>query len=241
MNDKNALITGSTRGIGLALALLFNKQGYKVTIIGRTSNQIDKEQFENPDLVHFIKVNLLNDNQVNTFIEWVSNQTFDVIINNAAINAVSNIGNKNVLSESDAIMKVNYQIPLRILNACKFKEGMKIVNISSISGLYGLAGRTNYCASKHALNALTKTLAVEHPEICINSVCPGVIETELTKQVLKEEDIESIIKQIPKGRLGTPEEVANLVYFLCSDLNTYITGQNIVIDGGLTSTWWNHD
>jgi len=236
---KDMLITGSTKGIGLATAKLFNEQGYKVTVIGREIQSVDKTVFANPQHVKYIQVNFLKEDQVKTFIDWVSKQDFDVIVNNAAINAVSNVSDKSFIAESEAIMKVNYQIPLRILNACSYKDDMKIVNISSISGILGLAGRTNYCASKHALNALTKTLALEHPEICINSVCPGVIETKLTKQILKEEDIENIIKQIPKGRLGTPKEVANLVYFLCSDMNTYITGQNIIIDGGLTSTWWN--
>lgn len=237
--NKNALITGSTKGIGLATAKLFNKHGYKVTVIGRSIYSVDKTEFEHLENIEYIQTNFLQQGQLKTFIDWVSEQDFDVIVNNAAINQVSRIEDRNILSESAAIMRVNYEIPLMILNACNYKEGMKIVNVSSVSGLQGLAGRTSYCASKHALNALTKTVALEHPEICINSVCPGVIETKLTKQILKEEDIENIIELIPKGRLGKPEEVANLIYFLCSDMNTYITGQSITIDGGLTSTWWN--
>jgi 3-oxoacyl-[acyl-carrier protein] reductase len=237
--NKRALITGSTRGIGYSIAQTLNQYGCHVTVIGRSAHKASRDEFTNPGKVECIRVNFFDDTQISVFMKWVSEQDFDIIINNAAVNIVDKVGVDTNLEDNRAVMKINYEIPLRILSSCKYKSNMKVVNISSISGALGLAGRTSYCSSKHALNALTKTVALEHPEACVNSVCPGVIETELTNKVLSDDQKLSIIEHIPKGRLGQPIEIANLVAFLVSDMNTYITGQNITIDGGLTSTWWN--
>lgn len=206
------LITGGSRGIGLAIANQFKSKGHSVYCPTREELDLSKPI-------------ILND------IE------FDIVINNAGINPL-----KNILDISDdEVMRVNYFAPLTIIQHCLpymiAQNFGRIINIGSIWIDIAKSKRAAYATSKNALHALTKALTAEYAQhnILSNTISPGFIATEMTFQNNTIEDINKIIYNIPLGRMGKPEEVADIVYFL-SVYNTFISGQNLVIDGGFTCT-----
>ena len=216
---RTVLITGGGRGIGKAIAEKFQSEGYKVVAPKRE------------------ELNLSDNASIDNYIENNCNVVFDVIINNAGINPI-NLVEEMKDKDFDDTIQVNLKAPYKLVKG--FVKGMKaqnygrIVNISSIWGLVSKEGRLSYSATKSGINGITSTLAVELGEnnILVNSVCPGYVATELTKQNVPEADAEKIKKLIPLGRFAEPEEIAEVVFFLASDKNTYITGQKIAIDGG---------
>ena len=161
----------------------------------------------------------------------------DVIINCAGVNTIATL---NELDDAalNSMIQINLLAPLKIIQCLNDKMGKNclghIVNISSIWSFISKEGRCGYSAAKAGINGMTRTLALEFApkNILINSVAPGYVNTELTKQNNTPEDLANIASLIPLQRLAEPEEIANLVYFLSSDMNTYITGQTIIIDGG---------
>jgi 3-oxoacyl-[acyl-carrier protein] reductase len=216
----NALVTGGSRGIGCAIAKKLETHGMNVLL--PTRRELD----------------LLSDISIENYLERLGTRV-DVIVNNAGINPVAAIAD---IKDSDIIdtMQINLVAPLRIIRnlvpAMIENRYGRIVNISSIWSAVSKPGRTVYSASKSGLNGITRTMAVELAEsnILINAVAPGFVNTELTKQNNSHEEMQAIEKGIPIKRLAEPEEIAELVYFLVSDSNTYITGQTIFIDGGFT-------
>jgi len=218
--NKNVLITGASKGIGLAIAGLFSDNGYN--IISPSHSDLD----------------LSLDASVDDFLSK-SHVSFDIIINNAGINPIAEtdmISDHNIADT----LKINLISPLRLIrailpNMAKNNYG-RILNISSVWSLVSKPGRGIYSASKAALDALTRTIAVEFASknILVNSIAPGYVDTELTKKNNSRQELDAIAKKIPIGRLAEPMEIAQLALFLCSDKNTFITGQTIVIDGGYT-------
>lgn len=205
-------VTGGSRGIGAAIVNLFKKEGHDVISPSR------KEL----DLLKPITLNEVN---------------FDIIINNAGVNVLSNF---LTLCEQTT-MQVNYFAPLSIIQQCLpymiTQNYGRIINIGSIWIDKAKPKRHSYAASKNALHALTKTIAAEYSQfnILANTVSPGFILTDLTKQNNSTEQLEQIINEIPVKRFGQPEEIAKTIYHLTVE-NTFITGQNIVIDGGYSCT-----
>lgn len=230
-NDKHILVTGGTRGIGKAIAEEFLLQGATVTITG-TSKDYKGE-------LNYRALDLLDENSVNEFLAWLSSQTIDVLINNAGINKVlTNTDTDN--TDFENLINVNLRGPYilcrEVSRTMKNKGYGRIVNISSIWSSITRPKRSLYSASKSGLVGLTKTLAVELAkyDVLVNCVAPGFTMTELTKNTNTKEELENLAKAIPIERLAKPNEIANLVVFLSSDKNTYLTGQNIIIDGGYT-------
>jgi 3-oxoacyl-[acyl-carrier protein] reductase len=206
------LVTGGSRGIGEAIVKEFNKHGHVVYSPTRED------------------INLAN----NVLLKHTE---FDAIICNAGINPI-----KSTIEISDEeVMRVNYISHLEIIQQClpyMVKQGFgRIVNIGSIWINTAKPGRLAYSASKSALHSLTKAITAEYTQngIIANTVSPGFILTDLTKQNNTLEDIKKLEQNIPVGRLGLPNEVAKLVYNLTVD-NNYIAGQNIIIDGGFSCT-----
>jgi 3-oxoacyl-[acyl-carrier protein] reductase len=162
-----------------------------------------------------------------------------VLVNDAGINRVAFLGDIKFGDIQDT-MQINLLSAFRLIQA--LVPGMRqnrygrIVNISSIWSVVARAGRTSYTMSKAALNSMSRSLAVElaRDNILINNVAPGYVMTDLTRQTNSPEDIENIRQSIPVQRLAEPKEIASVVAFLCSEKNTYITGQTIVVDGGYT-------
>ncbi|MFA5276454.1 MAG: SDR family oxidoreductase [Candidatus Omnitrophota bacterium] len=218
MKIKNALVTGASRGIGLAVCACLKKQGVKV--LAPTSQELD----------------LSSEGSIKNYFAYLKCPV-DILVNNAGINLLASF--KELTEENiAATLKINLLAPLRLMlklapQMIKRKYG-RIVNISSIWGLVTKPGRISYTLSKSGLVGLTKSLAVELAphDILVNAVAPGYVNTELTRKNNTPQELEKIKKSIPLQRLAEPGEIAELVSFLCSDKNTYITGQTIAIDGG---------
>ena len=219
MNKKTVLLTGASRGIGQAICNeLSNNTNY--TIITPTRADMNLEDISSVE-------------------KYISSlQNIDIIINNAGIissSKVENIADKDLLS----MLSVNLAAPLRIIG--KFVPYMKkqrygkIINFSSILGVVSKENMALYSMSKFGINGITKSLAHELGEfnILVNSVCPGYINTEMTQKNVSEIKAAKMKSEIPLKRFAEPAEIAKLVKFLVSDDNTYITGQTIIIDGGL--------
>ena len=207
------LVTGSSRGIGKDICDVFTKRGHEVISPSREQLDLSKSFSYIPEKI-------------------------DILINNAGINKIDSIFDGENYEE---MMTVNYFSPLRLFKHClpymqKQKYG-RIINIGSIWTDYAKTGRSAYSASKNALHSLTKAITSEYSSynILANTVSPGFISTDMTFQNNSEESIEGLIGQIPVGRLGYTNEVADLVYFLSIN-NSYISGQNIIIDGGYSCT-----
>lgn len=220
MERKVALITGGSRGIGLEIATLFVSKGYDVLAPTRGEMELN------------------NISSIESYCEQIKGRV-DVIVNNAGINTIATLDNLDdrLLEE---MLRVNLKAPLKIIQCLKNRMGKqsvgRIVNVSSIWSFISKEGRCGYTATKTAINGITRTLALEFAKdnILVNAVAPGFVNTELTRQNNLPEEIERLEGLIPLGRMAEPLEIANLVYFLGSESNTFITGQTILIDGGYT-------
>ncbi|MCM1231026.1 MAG: SDR family oxidoreductase [Ruminococcus flavefaciens] len=219
---KRVLITGGSRGIGRAIVEKFEKEGYEV--IAPPRQELD----------------LANPASVEKYVMLQKEQApFDVIINNAGCNDIHLV--EDITDEElTEMMNVNLIAPIRLIRGLivpmKERRYGRIVNIASIWAVVSKAGRCVYSAAKNGIHGVTNTLAVELAQynILVNTVCPGFTLTELTRKNNTEEEIAQISADIPMGRLAQPEEIAQVVYFLASDENTYLTGQKIAVDGGFT-------
>ena len=216
-----ALVTGASRGIGKEIALLFEEKGYEV--YKPTREEMD----------------LCSEDSVERYIEKNRAVTFDVIVNNAGINDTNEI--ESITDEEiQNMLQTNLIAPIKLLrgfvgNMKKQKYG-RIVNVGSIWAVVSKSGRSIYSATKNGIHGITNTLAVELApyNILVNTVCPGFTMTELTKKNNTIKEIEDISAEIPMGRMAEPREIAEIVFFLCSKQNTYLTGQKITVDGGFT-------
>lgn len=206
------LVTGGSRGIGRAIVALFIEKGHDIYSPTR----------EELDLAKDFKLMRCD---------------FDIVINNGGINPLKNVEQIN----DREVMQVNYQAPLSIVQQCipymVAKGYGRIINIGSIWIGLSMPNRLAYSASKNAVHALTKSIVAEYggEGILANTISPGFIATDLTYQNNSELQIQQIEDKVPLGRLGTPEEVAKLVYQLTVE-NSFIAGQNIIIDGGYSCT-----
>lgn len=244
LSGKIALITGSARGIGKAIALELANHGAKIVINDiLPKNEIDKtleEIRKSGEQAIGIRADITIFEEVESMVKEIINKfgKIDILVNNAGIirdsllirmkeedwDAVININLKGTFNCSKTVAK--YMM--------RQKSGGKIVNISSVIGLVGNIGQANYAASKAGIIGLTKSMAKELAlrNINVNAIAPGFIETDMTKK-LSEKIRQDLLQQIPLKRLGTVEDVAKTVYFLVSDTANYITGQVINIDGGM--------
>jgi len=244
LKDKTAIISGATRGIGRAIAMELASEGANISFNFLKSNK-DAEELE--DKLRYLGVNVKSfqvDIRNYTAVKaWVDHTTemfdgIDIVINNAGIikdKALALMEPEEWHEVIDTNLNGVFNLTRAvIIQFMKQKKGV-IVNISSVSGIIGLPRQTNYSASKAGIIGFTKALAREVApyNIRINVVAPGFIETDMLKE-LKEEYKSQIINQLPSGRLGKAEEVAKVVKFLVSDEAGYITGQTIVMDGGLS-------
>ena len=229
MNKKKVLVTGGTRGIGKSIFELFKKNGYDVYITGTSLPKIPNEKY--------YQVDFSNSESFEKFIFDISSKKFDILINNVGTNIIKNQSDVSIVEWSkmiDVNLKSIYFISQSILK--NMPSGGKIINISSIFGVVSKELRSLYSTTKFGINGLTKSLSLEYAykNILINSISPGFTNTELTSKSLTEEQSSELKKQVPLNRFAEPNEIAELVFFLSSEKNSYITGQNIIIDGGFT-------
>lgn len=240
--DQVIVITGATRGIGKAIATAFAKEGGRVVLIGRNEPLLKVISDELRDLgldADFFACDVANAENVSQTVNKILDKCkcIDILINNAGITR-DNLLLRMSESDWDEVINTNLKGVFNFTKAVsramlKAKKG-KIISIASIIGITGNAGQANYAASKAGIIGFTKSIAREFGSrgITANAIAPGYIETEMTGQ-LKEEVKAEILKRIPLGRLGTVEDVANISLFLASREADYITGQTIVVDGGM--------
>ena len=244
-DQKAAIITGGSSGIGRAAAVALAKQGVKIAIAARRA----KEGEETVRLVKeagsegiFVKTDVANENDVRSLVEKTVKQynRLDYAFNNAGIEEMTTPLVDQTSEVFDQIMNVNvkgvwlsmkYEIPEMIRTG-----GGAIVNTSSGAGVIGYPQQPIYIASKHAVLGLTKSAALEYAKsgIRINAIAPGVTETEMVKRVDKQL-IERLKSITPIGRIGDPQEIANAVVWLLSDKASFVLGHTLLVDGGVVS------
>ncbi|MDE5792832.1 MAG: 3-oxoacyl-[acyl-carrier-protein] reductase [Oscillospiraceae bacterium] len=241
LKDKIAVVTGGSQGIGFEICKKFAENGAKIAIID--INSAEKMQTAQQELekfgteVQLYSCNVADSTQVADTCKQILKNfgRVDILVNNAGITR-DNLILRMSETDFDAVIDVNlkgafYMIKNFYRPMIKQKSG-KIINISSVSGLFGNAGQANYSASKAGIIGLTKSTAKELAGrgICCNAIAPGFIATSMTTSF---QDNAELIKSIPAGRFGKPEEVAGLALFLASPQSDYITGEVIRIDGGM--------
>ncbi len=213
-----ALVTGASRGIGAAIAVRLEKDGCKVLAPSRSEMDLSSSSSIEQYLAN-LKVDV------------------DILVNNAGINQIAvldEIEITNVTNTLQVNLLAAFQLSQFLSKGMKQRKYGRIVNISSLWSVVTRNGRISYAMSKTAINGMTRSMAVELAafNVLVNAVAPGYVLTDLTRQNNSLEEIEGIAQTIPMKRFAAPEEIANLVAFMCSEKNTYLTGQTIVVDGG---------
>ena len=233
---KTALITGASRGIGNAIAMHLKNEGYRVLGTATSSAGVSKLKEEG---IEGLVLDLNSAESKEKLWEQVEKKEIQtsVLVNNAGItrdNIVLRMSEDEWLDIMNVNLNSTFYLSKKVLKMMlKLKWG-RIINITSTSASIGNKGQSNYSAAKAGVEAFTKSLAREvgSRNITINSIAPGFIDTDMTQQN-DGVNIDELIKEIPLGRFGKPDEVAHLVSFLCSEEASYITGQIIHINGGL--------
>ena len=247
LKNKVAIVTGARRGIGKAIALKLARNGVKVVV-----TDIDQDDCE--EVVQEIKklkgeglalrLDVTKEEEIKNVIQSTKKKfgRIDILVNNAGIFIQEELENMET-SKIDKLLSVDLRgVILGIKNVIpemKKQKSGKIVNIASIAGFVGFELSSVYCAAKGGIVNMTRELALDlgKYKINVNAIAPGVIETDMTNDMLTDENVKTaLLSKIPYGRIGKPDDIANAVAFLASDESEYITGHTIVVDGGwLTS------
>lgn len=244
LNNKVALITGGSRGIGKAIAKKFASKGYNLVVNYRSDNtnleELEEELKQNTNIdVLFVKADVSNYSECEEMAKKAIEHfdRIDVLINNSGItndNLLIRMKEEDFEKVIDVNLKGTFNVTKNVVPFMVKQRSGKIVNISSVVGVSGNAGQSNYAASKAGIIGFTKSIAKElaSRNILANCIAPGFIRTDMT-DVLNEKVKEQINLQIPLKKMGEAQEVANATYFLASEENTYITGQVLNVDGGM--------
>jgi len=242
LKGKTAVVTGSTSGIGRAIALALAANGADI-VLNNVVEQGSEETIQAIEALGaraiFIKADVSDAEQAKALVEKAAGEfgKIDILVNNAGIARDNLIP---MMSEEDfnLVLKVNlygtFNMTKQVYRLMMKKRSGVIVNISSVVGIHGNGGQANYAASKAGVIGLTLSTAKELGSrgVRVNAVAPGYIQTAMTA-ALPEDVRAKMLERIPLGRLGTPEDIANVVLFLCSDAASYMTGQVIPVDGGM--------
>jgi 3-oxoacyl-[acyl-carrier protein] reductase len=243
LKGKRALVTGGSRGIGRAIIEEFAKYGVNVVFTyqssEKTANELSEKLSNEEVKVFSFKANASvykdAEDSVNFCIEKLGG--LDILVNNVGItkdNLLMRMTEEDFDSVIDANLKSVFNYTKAAIKPFISQKKGKIINISSVVGIIGNPGQSNYVASKAGVIGFTKSIAKElaSRNITCNAIAPGFIKTDMTEK-LNEKQIEAIMSNVPLKRMGEPKDVANAVLFLASDLSDYITGQVLVVDGGL--------
>ena len=239
LENKNIIVTGASGGIGNSIVKKLNQAGANILASGTRIEKLEelKKNFEN---IKILKFDISQSDKIVEFIENATNElggSLDGIVNNAGITQ-DNLAIRMSLEEWQKVININLtstflMSKFAIKKMLKNKSG-KIVNITSVVGHTGNLGQANYTASKAAIVAMSKSLAIEYAKknININCISPGFIKTAMTDNI-DEKFREVIVSKIPSARLGEPDDIANAVLFLSSDQSSYINGETIHVNGGM--------
>jgi 3-oxoacyl-[acyl-carrier protein] reductase len=238
LNNKTALITGASRGIGEAILLTLGKAG--AFVIGTATSQkgaeaISKNLQDNSIQGRGIVLNVTDDENITEVLTEIG--TVDILVNNAGITR-DNLLMRMSDEEWDDVINTNlrsvYKMSKAVLRGMMKNKSGRIISIASVVGAMGNAGQTNYSATKAGIMGFTKSLAREVGSrgITVNAIAPGFIQTAMT-DALPDVQKEALAKQIPMGKLGTPQHIADGVLFLAGDAGEYITAQTLHINGGM--------
>jgi len=239
LENKNIIVTGASGGIGNSIVKKLNQAGANILASGTRIEKLEelKKNFEN---IKILKFDISQSDKIAEFIENATNElggSLDGLVNNAGITQ-DNLAIRMSLEEWQKVIDINLtstflMSKFAIKKMLKNKSG-KIVNITSVVGHTGNLGQANYTASKAAIVAMSKSLAIEYAKknININCISPGFIKTAMTDNI-DEKFREVIVSKIPSARLGEPDDIANAVLFLSSDQSDYINGETIHVNGGM--------
>lgn len=239
LTGKVAFVTGSTRGIGNAIARTLYDAGAKVAVIGRDQTRATEAAAAVGDRAAGFACDVAQSEQVDAAIKAAETALgpIDILVNNAGVtrdNLLLRLTDDDWDAVLDANLKGAFHTTRAVIKGMMKRRSGRIINITSIIGLIGNKGQANYAASKAGLIGFTKSVAKEYAArgVLANCIAPGFIETDMTG-VLPEETRATLLQGIALGRLGRPEDVADTVLFLASELSGYMTGQVLVVDGGM--------
>jgi 3-oxoacyl-[acyl-carrier protein] reductase len=239
LSGKTAFVTGSTRGIGLSIARTLHAAGARVGIVGRDQARAAAVAAELGDRAAGAACDVAIASQVEAAIAAIEAALgpIDILVNNAGVtrdNIVLRLSDEDWDAVLDANLKGAFHTIRTVIKGMMKRRAGRIINITSVVGLTGNKGQANYAASKAGLIGLSKSVAKEYASrgVLVNCIAPGFIETDMTA-ALPPEARAALLEQIALGRLGQPDDIAAAVLFLASDLAAYITGQVLVVDGGM--------
>lgn len=237
LKGQTALVTGGTRGIGRAVARLLAEGGAKVIYTGRGPSGPWKARH-----VSYARLDLGDPDDIERMCgmmrQW---PRLDILVNNAGMNVIAPI---NAIQDNDwdKILQVNLTGAMRLMREAarlmiRRRQGGRIVNMSSMYGVISRSQRGSYSASKAGLIGLTRAAALDLAGhgILVNALCPGFVTTDLTKSILSKAERRRLARVVPLGRFAKEEEIARATVFLCSRANSYMTGQAVIVDGGMTA------
>lgn len=248
LDGKVAIVTGSDRGIGKGIALSLAKEGCKIVVNSyreseEARNTVEEIKKLGSDAI-FVKANVIREVDIKNLVDKSIEKfgRLDIMVNNAGILVQ---GTAETLTEQDWDKQMNVNLKgvffctkHSVIQMKKQGSGGRIINISSIAGLVGFPGISAYCASKGGVTEFTREAALDFAKngITVNAINPGVIVTDMTKAMLNDEATRKmLLESTPVGRFGQPEDIGNAAVFLALDESSFITGHNLVVDGGWTA------
>ena len=249
LKNKNVIITGATRGIGKAISKVFASQGATIAAVGTNEDRgrevvelLNETKLCDDQRFSFYKLDVRNSVDVKLtvdkiLLEWDS--VVDILVNCAGVTKdglLIRMDEEDWDLVIDTNLKSVYNLSRVVVRSMMRKGSGRIINISSVSGLVGVPGQANYSASKSGMMGMTRSMAMElaGKKILVNCIAPGFIETDMTSK-LSDTQKEKILNNIPLKRFGQAKDVAMTALFLACDHSEYITGQTIVVDGGMTA------
>jgi NAD(P)-dependent dehydrogenase (short-subunit alcohol dehydrogenase family) len=243
-SDRAIIVTGATRGIGKQIADDLLSKGATLLLTGTNPDQIYSlnEEAQRKGLKKtYFELDVLKNDSLEQFLDSIGKyQKIDGLVNNAGINRLNAIGNI-IESDWDEMINVNLTAPFKIIKVISQKmisAGYgRIVNIASIFSVISKKKRAAYSATKFGLHGLTVGVSndLARYNVLVNTLSPGFVKTDLTRKNLSAQEMTDLANTIPAGRLGEVEDISNFAQFLLSDYNKYLTGQNIIVDGGFTN------
>ena len=240
LKGKSALVTGASGGIGSAVPRALHNQGAELIINGTRSSELEKLAAELGNRVHVLQGDLADTNSIGCLAEEaekISNNGIDILVNNAGItrdNLLVRLSDQDLMDVINLNLIAGFHLTRKIIRGMMKRKWGRVIGISSVVGITGNAGQTNYAAAKAGMIGFSKALALEVASrgITVNNIAPGFIKTPMTKD-LSEEQVTRLQASVPIGRLGEAEDVAAAVVYLASSEASYVTGATLNVNGGM--------